>query len=128
MTFSPRLTAGRLVLLAAALLGGCAVLPLPVPRAATYAFTDVEKTTLGRFAVQGAPVEEAGTPPMSGFRLMPDAAFAFDARISLARTAERSLDVQYYLIQNDDVGLLLLKELRDAAERGVRVRLLVDDL
>ncbi len=128
MTFSPRLTAGRLVLWAAALLGGCAVLPPPVPRAATYAITDVEATTLGRFAAQGAPAAEAGKPPMSGFRLMPDAAFAFDARISLARTAEKSLDVQYYLIQNDDVGLLLLKELRDAAERGVRVRLLVDDL
>lgn len=64
----------------------------------------------------------------SGFRLLPEAAFAFDARVALIRNAERSVDMQYYLIRNDDVGLLLLKELRDAALKGVRVRLLVDDL
>ncbi len=114
--------------LAAFLLGGCAVLPPPVPRPAQRAITDVDKTTLGKLAAQGAPDVPAGTPPMSGFRLLPEASFAFDARVSLARNAEKSLDVQYYLIQGDDVGLLLLRELRDAAERGVRVRLLVDDL
>jgi putative cardiolipin synthase len=107
------------------LLGGCSTLPPPVPREPTSAITDVEKTTLAQLAAQGAP---AVSPPLSGFRLLPEAAFAFDARISLARHAEKSLDVQYYHIQNDDVGLLLLRELRDAASRGVRVRLLVDDL
>ncbi len=42
--------------------------------------------------------------------------------------AQRSIDVQYYLVQNDETGRYLLRTLRDAAERGVRVRLLVDDL
>ena len=60
--------------------------------------------------------------------MLSEAAFAFDARVALLRNAERSIDMQYYLIRKDDVGLLLLKELRDAAARGVRVRLLVDDL
>lgn len=114
--------------LAAVLLGGCAMLPPPMPRPAEHAMTDVADTTLAKLAAQGAPVVPAGAAPLSGFRLLPEAAFAFDARISLARNAEKSLDVQYYLIQNDDVGLLLLRELRDAAERGVRVRLLIDDL
>ena len=59
---------------------------------------------------------------------MPDAAFAFDARVALIRRAERSLDMQYYLLRTDSVGLLMLNELRNAAARGVRVRLLVDDL
>ena len=50
-------------------------------------------------------------------------------RASSWRTArQHSLDVQYYLIQNDRTGRLLLRNLRDAARRGVRVRLLVDDL
>ena len=59
---------------------------------------------------------------------MPLGAYSLDARIQLARRAKHSLDVQYYLIQNDATGRLLLRNLRDAALRGVRVRLLVDDL
>ena len=109
----------------ALLLGACASLPPPVPSPPTQALTDVADTSLARTVAAAAN----GQPPvLSGFRLLPEAAFAFDARISLARHAEKSLDVQYYLINNDDVGLLLLRELRDAAARGVRVRLLVDDL
>ena len=63
-----------------------------------------------------------------GFRLMPLGVYSLDARIQLARRARYSLDVQYYLIQNDRTGRLLMRNLRDAALRGVRVRLLVDDL
>ena len=54
--------------------------------------------------------------------------YSLDARIELVRRARYSLDVQYYLIQNDRTGRLLMRNLRDAALRGVRVRLLVDDL
>ncbi|MEO8506119.1 MAG: phospholipase D family protein, partial [Betaproteobacteria bacterium] len=67
-------------------------------------------------------------PELSGFRLMPMGFYSLDARIELAKRARRSLDIQYYLIQNDMTGHLLLRTLRDAAKRGVRVRLLVDDL
>jgi len=59
---------------------------------------------------------------------MPLGFYSLDARIQLARRARYSLDVQYYLIQNDRTGRLLMRNLRDAALRGVRVRLLVDDL
>ena len=111
--------------LAAAWLTGCVSLPPPEPRAPVTAFIDVGQTELGQLAAKGVPGDSTA---LSGFRLLPEAAFAFDARISLARHAEKSLDVQYYLIQKDDVGLLFLKELREAAARGVRVRLLVDDL
>jgi len=59
---------------------------------------------------------------------MPIGVYALDTRIQLARRAKHSLDLQYYLIQNDATGRLLLRNVRDAALRGVRVRLLVDDL
>jgi len=51
-----------------------------------------------------------------------------DARLALIRMAQHSVDVQYYLLQNDVTGHTLVRALRDAALRGVRVRLLVDDL
>lgn len=53
---------------------------------------------------------------------------AFAARVMLIRSADKSLDLQYYIWQNDVSGQLLFKELHHAAERGVRVRLLLDDL
>ena len=59
---------------------------------------------------------------------MPLGVFSLDARIELADRARHTLDVQYYHIHNDATGRLLLRHLRDAALRGVRVRLLVDDL
>jgi putative cardiolipin synthase len=68
------------------------------------------------------------SPEQSGVRLLPLGAFSLDARIQLAERATHSLDVQYYVIENDRTGRLLLTKLRDAALRGVRVRLLVDDL
>ncbi len=59
---------------------------------------------------------------------MPFGLFSLDARIQLAQRAHNTLDVQYYQIHNDKTGRLLLRTLRDASLRGVRVRLLVDDL
>jgi phosphatidylserine/phosphatidylglycerophosphate/cardiolipin synthase-like enzyme len=48
--------------------------------------------------------------------------------MELAKLATRTLDVQYYLLQNDNTGRAFMRTLRDAAARGVRVRMLVDDL
>ena len=82
--------------IAAALLGGCASLPAPVAVAPSHALQDVASTRLARIARDNA--SPGGSTALSGFRLMPEAAFAFDARISLAATPRKSLDVQYYLI------------------------------
>jgi putative cardiolipin synthase len=115
----------RLVLCAALLLlGACSTLPA-VDREAikSEAIPLSTKTTLGRIAQTSAP-----TPEVSGFRLMPLGLFSLDARVQLARRAEVSLDVQYYHFEDDETGRWLLRALRDAAERGVRVRLLIDDL
>ena len=65
---------------------------------------------------------------LTGFRLMPNGFYALDTRVELAKRAQQSLDVQYYHLHNDKTGRLLLRSLREAASRGVRVRLLVDDL
>jgi putative cardiolipin synthase len=116
-----------LVVLLSVLVGvaGCASLPPRVPAPPVPALTDVADTPLSRVATASlAP----GDPSLSGFRLLPEGQTAFDARIALARRAQKSLDVQYYLIQDDDIGLQFLRELRDAARRGVRVRVLIDDL
>ena len=47
--------------------------------------------------------------------------------MALAHAAERSIDAQYYIWHDDITGALLMRALREAAERGVRVRLLLDD-
>ena len=114
-----------LLLFALLQLAGCAT-PLPsIDRetAASEAILGSNATTLGRLVAASTP-EGAH----SGFRLMPLGAFSFDTRLQLTRRAEASLDVQYYHLENDDAGRVLLRALRDAADRGVRVRLLIDDL
>lgn len=121
------LALARWVLLALlfSVFAGCATrLPLIDRDAITSeAIEGSDKTTLGRIAKESLP--EAG---LSGFRLMPLGTFSLDTRIQLARRAESSLDVQYYHIANDETGRYVLRALRDAAVRGVRVRLLIDDL
>lgn len=70
----------------------------------------------------------AAHPGQSGFRLVPSGVEAFALRALTARAAGRSLDVQYYIWHNDLTGKILAKELLEAADRGVRVRLLLDDM
>lgn len=79
-----------------------------------------------RIAAAIAPVA-ARHPGTSGIYLLPDALDAFAARVEMIRTAERSVDLQYYIWNNDLSGRILLSELVRAADRGVRVRLLIDD-
>lgn len=64
----------------------------------------------------------------SGFRLLVEGEEAYAARLQLIRAAERSLDVQYYIWHNDLTGQVAHHQLLAAADRGVRVRLLLDDL
>lgn len=64
----------------------------------------------------------------SGFYLLHDGLSAFIARVSLIETARASLDLQYYIFSNDTTGQIIISRLLEAADRGVRVRVLVDDL
>jgi len=71
---------------------------------------------------------EAAHPGQSGFRLVAEGMEAFVIRAHSARQAQRSLDVQTYIWHADTTGMFLARQLLAAADRGVRVRLLVDDL
>ncbi|WP_326544305.1 phospholipase D-like domain-containing protein [Pseudorhodoferax sp.] len=124
MNPTPWLRAARLAALAALawLLQACAQLPRPDALAHEPALATTPDAPLARLAAQ------APAPGLSGFRLLPGPAFAFDARLTLAREARHALDLQYYLFRGDAPGRALLRALREAAARGVRVRLLVDDL
>lgn len=112
-----------LALLAAGLIGGCSTLPSLDGRSMSTALRDTDDTRLGRAI---AP-QVAAHPGTSGVYPLVDSRDAFAARMLLARAAERSLDVQYYIWHQDLSGTLLFEALHAAAERGVRVRLLLDD-
>jgi phosphatidylserine/phosphatidylglycerophosphate/cardiolipin synthase-like enzyme len=114
---------GWAALLCAAALAGCASLPPPQPRAPEAAFASPETTPLGRLAAKTAPA-----PDVSGFRLLISGEDAFGALAALIDGAERSLDLQYYLIRSDGSSRELMRRVVAAAARGVRVRLLLDDL
>jgi putative cardiolipin synthase len=105
------------------LAGGCASLPDHLAGPPSHAMAASVETPLGRIA-KAAQTD----PDLTGFRLLPGGDYALHARLELARRATRSLDVQYYHIENDATGRYFLRTLRDAALRGVRVRLLLDDL
>jgi putative cardiolipin synthase len=105
------------------LLAACATLPPPADRMPSQALTDTAQTRLG----QAVAPRLADHPGLSGFMPFEDPHDAFAARVLLARAAERSLDVQYFIWHGDAVGTLLWEALWQAAGRGVRVRLLIDD-
>ncbi len=112
-----------LAIVALSSLQACAELPSLDHRHASTALQDTEGTRLGRTL---APMRQAHAGS-SGVFALADGHDAFAARVLLANTAERSLDAQYYIWKKDMSGTLLLEALRRAADRGVRVRLLLDD-
>ncbi|MFA7606166.1 MAG: phospholipase D family protein [Rhodocyclaceae bacterium] len=105
-------------------LAGCSLPPLKGrSTSAALSPTEGRSTALGRAIAPRA----AAHPGKSGIYSLLDAHAAFAARALLARFAQKTLDVQYYIWRRDITGTMLLEELRVAADRGVRVRLLLDD-
>lgn len=104
---------------------GCATIDYDYPRQESYFLPDTSDTSLGK----RIEPEVAGRPAgQSGFYPIVDGVDALTARLLLAERAEQSIDLQYYLIKNDIVGRVLIYRLLQAADRGVRVRLLADDM
>ena len=120
---SRRIKALCFTLLLSLLLGGCADLPSLAGRPHSVTLTDMADTRLAQAVMPLA----AQHPGVSGIHALLDGRDAFAARALLAAAAERTLDVQYYIWHKDITGTLLFDALRQAAERGVRVRLLLDD-
>lgn len=115
--------AGGLVV-AALLFVSCASLPDHIERSESYALHGTETTRLGRI---GQAMLKAH-PGESGFRPLRNGVDALLWRLVLAEAAERSLDVQYYIWHDDLTGRLFAHALLRAADRGVRVRVILDDV
>jgi putative cardiolipin synthase len=111
--------------LALSILAGCASLPQHVKKPTSAALQDPQDTALGRIV---AASEEGKARNLSGIHLLSSGDEALDSLVALADHAERTLDIQYYIIRQDESARALLQHVRSAADRGVRVRLLVDDL
>ena len=114
----------NLVLLVVCLLfAGCATtLPRDHERPVSTAFAEPGETVLGRFF----QAEIAANPGKSGLVLVPTGEWGFRARAGLLNQAEETIDVQYYIWEVDTAGIVLAERLLRAADRGVRVRMMLD--
>ena len=106
-------------------MAGCATLPpgSGYPKQPSTAFARPEDTRLGAMFQKDARDHH----DQSAFRMLPVGADGFAARMQMVQAAQHSLDVQYYIFTADNAGLLLTSALLAAADRGVHVRVLVDD-
>jgi putative cardiolipin synthase len=105
-------------------LSACVGLPPQAGRTETHALVDTDSTQLGQAFVPQAQKH----PGSSAFHLLPDGVAALLTRIVLAEAAQRTLDLQYYIWHDDLTGRYLADAVLKAADRGVRVRILLDDL
>ena len=113
-------------LIALVVMVACSGVPVPHPgtRPSTHALAKPAATTLGRLVAARVEKHDGA----SGFELVTTGRQAFRSLISLSRLAEKTLDLQYYIWRANRTGRILLAEVIAAADRGVRVRLLLDDV
>ncbi|WP_257222637.1 MULTISPECIES: phospholipase D family protein [unclassified Acinetobacter] len=105
-------------------LSACSTLPKQQTQPVEYAFnTPTDDTSLAKIVL---PLREQN-PNLTGYHVLYDPLEALAARIELINKAEKSLDLQYYIWDNDKIGALALHAMIKAADRGVKIRLLVDD-
>jgi cardiolipin synthase C len=105
--------------------GGCASLPANTGRTASTHFAQADQTALGQL-VQARRAQAAARSD-SAFFLLDTVDTALSSRLALVDLAQRSLDLQYYAIHADASTEVILQRVREAARRGVRVRILIDD-
>ena len=117
--------AGTLIILGSVALAACAHLPKTRTVVSSVTLTDTAETRLGRAsAMRMSELHGA----QSGIHLLPRGPDAFLARLALVEAADKSLDLQYFIWSPDMVGKLLMAAVLRAADRGVRVRILIDDI
>ncbi|WP_372683589.1 phospholipase D family protein [Desulfosarcina sp.] len=106
------------------LVAGCATVSFEQPKSYSTAISDYNDTALGEYAATVAAHARGG----SGFYPLDQGMDALGMRLHLAETAQKSIDLQYFLIKNDTAGAVMANALLKAADRGVRVRFLLDDV
>jgi len=107
-----------------ALLAGCASAPLYYPKEESFAFADTSHTREAKESREWL----GGRDDVNGFYPLTQGFDAFGARLRLIDLAEVSIDAQYFLMKPDYAGLVFAAKLMEAADRGVRVRFLLDDV
>ncbi len=106
------------------LITGCATVSFDQAKSYSQAFTDTEHTELSQYAANKTEQQEG----LSSFYPLKQGMDALGVRLRLAEKAEKSIDLQYFLMKNDTAGTVIANALLKAADRGVRVRFLLDDL
>ena len=106
------------------IVSGCASLPTDVQRTESFAFKETSDTEL-RSRIQLLVKQH---PDKSGFYGLKEGIDAYAARLLLVKAAQKSIDLQYYIWHDDLTGRILHNQLLAASDRGVRVRLLLDDM
>ena len=112
------------LLLFAGLMAGCATVSFDEPKFYSTAITNTGDTVLGKVAAEWVASHDG----LSGFYPLNRGMDALGARLRLAERAEKSIDLQYFLMKPDTAGAVITNALLKAADRGVRVRFLIDDL
>jgi len=112
------------ILIITGLLAGCATISFEQPKVHSIAITDAGDTALGKYAVY----ETAHHEGQSAFYPLNQGMDALGVRLRLAEKAEKSIDLQYFLMKNDTAGAVMANALLKSADRGVRVRFLLDDV
>ena len=108
-----------------AILAGCSTVPVSTTdKEASTAIRGLTDTPLGQAA---AELATGRSDTESGFLLLDRGHDALAWRTFMADNAVRTLDAQYFLWKDDRLGRVFIQHLMDAAERGVRVRVIIDD-
>ncbi len=111
-------------MIATLFLAGCTSMPKNYPKTPSTAFKDHKSTSIGKMFDR----EAAKHPGKSGFDIIRYGRQGFTSRIAMTEMAEKSLDLQYYVWEPDATGRLLAFYVLKAADRGVKVRVLLDDI
>jgi len=113
-----------ILLLLAVISSGCATMAFDEPKPYSKTITDTADTRLGKEASEWVDKHEG----LSGFYPLSQGMDALGVRLRLAEVAEKSIDLQYFLMKRDTAGFVMMNALLKAADRGVRVRFLLDDI
>ena len=119
-----RLSGILLLLLLTVVFTGCATVSFDEPKPYSKTITDTADTRLGKKVSKWVNAHDG----LSGFYPLSEGMDSLGARLRLAEQADKTIDLQYFLMKDDTAGIVMANALLKAADRGVRVRFLLDDI